>query len=95
MYLADREVLNVVQVGVRDVDIVLPNKNVWALQKIRHIFELKKNLIFVGQLNDGDHSIAFSGGIWKVTKGEMALVHGQKTGSLFMTLGSSDVITTT
>ncbi|KAB5537969.1 hypothetical protein DKX38_015502 [Salix brachista] len=45
VYLDDGEALNVV--GMGDVDVALPNKNKWTLQKVRHIPELKKNLISV------------------------------------------------
>ena len=50
MYLADDSALDVV--GMGDVRILLPNKSVWLLEKIRHIPDLRRNLISVGQLDD-------------------------------------------
>ena len=50
MYLADGEALDVV--GMGDVRIILPNGFIWLLQKVRHILDLKMNLISVGQLDD-------------------------------------------
>lgn len=50
MYAADEETLDVV--GVGDVHITLPNRSVWTLQQVRHISDLKKNLIYVRQLDD-------------------------------------------
>jgi hypothetical protein len=44
---------------------------VWKLQKVRHVPELEKNLISVGQLNDERHSINFHDGKWKVSIGDM------------------------
>lgn len=44
VYLADGEVLD-----------IIPNKNVWTLNKVRHIYELKKKLISLGLFDDGGH----------------------------------------
>ena len=60
-------------VGIGDVWILLPNGFVWLLEKVRHIPDLKRNLIFVGQLDDEGHAILFVGGTWKVTKGARVL----------------------
>ena len=60
MYLADGSTLDVIDMG--DVRILLPNGFVWLLEKVRHIPDLKRNLIFVGQLDDERHAILFVGG---------------------------------
>ena len=60
VYLADGSVLDVV--GMRDVRILLPNRSVWLLEKVRHIPKLRRNLISVGQLDDEGHAILFVGG---------------------------------
>uniref|UniRef100_A0A7N2LFB2 Integrase catalytic domain-containing protein n=1 Tax=Quercus lobata TaxID=97700 RepID=A0A7N2LFB2_QUELO len=77
VYLADGTALDVVDMG--DVRILLPNGFIWLLEKVRHIFDLRRNLISVGQLDDEEHAILFVGGIWKVTKGAIALACGKKT----------------
>ncbi|RVX02202.1 Retrovirus-related Pol polyprotein from transposon TNT 1-94 [Vitis vinifera] len=59
--------------------ISLPNGSVWLLEKVRHIPDLKRNLISVGQLDDEGHAILFVGGTWKVTKGARVLARGKKT----------------
>jgi hypothetical protein len=46
VYLADKTALDVV--GLGDVRIRVQSDLVWKLQKVRHILELKKNLILVG-----------------------------------------------
>ena len=74
MYLADGLALDVV--GMGDVQILLPNGSVWLLEQVRHIPDLRRNLISVGQLHDEGHAILFVGGTWKVTKGARVLARG-------------------
>ncbi|RVW69025.1 Retrovirus-related Pol polyprotein from transposon TNT 1-94 [Vitis vinifera] len=83
VYLADGSALDIV--GLGDVRISLPNGSVWLLEKVRHIPDLRRNLISVGQLDDEGHAILFVGGTWKVTKGARVLARGKKTGTLYMT----------
>ena len=60
VYLIDEQSLDVV--GLRDVSIKQPNDSVWILQKVTHIPRLKKNLIFVDQLDDSGHFESFKNG---------------------------------
>ena len=66
MYLANGIPLNVV--GMGDVWILLPNGSVWLLEKVRHILDLRRNLVSVGQLDDEGHAILFVGGTWKLQR---------------------------
>ena len=84
VYLADGTALDVV--GTDDVCIRVHSDSLWKLQKVRHIPELKKNMILVGQLDDEGHSIHFHSGKWKVSKGARILAHGYTTGTLYMTI---------
>ncbi|RVX00782.1 Retrovirus-related Pol polyprotein from transposon TNT 1-94 [Vitis vinifera] len=90
VYLAHGSALNVVSLG--DVQILLPNGSVWLLEKVRHIPDLRRNLISVGQLDDEGHAILLVGGTWKVTKGAGVLPCGKKTGTPYMTLCPRDTI---
>ena len=90
MYLADGLALDVV--GMGDVRILLPDGSVWLLEKVRHIPDLRRNLIFVGQLDDEEHATLFIGGTWKVTKGARVLACGKKTGTLYVTSSRRDII---
>ena len=90
MYLADGSALDVV--GMGDVRILLPNGSVWLLKKVRHIPNLRRNLISVGQLDDEGHAILFVGDTWKVTKGARVLAREKKTGTLYMTSSPRDII---
>ena len=84
VYLADSLALDVV--GMGNFWIFLPNEFVWLLKKVRHIPDLRRrNLIFVGQLDDEGHAILFVGRTWQVTKGARVLARGKKTGTLYMT----------
>ena len=64
MHLADGLALDVV--GMGDVLILLPNGSVWLLEKVRHIPDLRRNLIFVGPLDDEGHATLFC---WWYLKG--------------------------
>ena len=90
MYLANGSALDVV--GMGDVWILLPNGSVWLLEKVRHIPDLRRNLISIGQLDDEGHAILFIGGTWKVTNGSKVWTHGKKTGTLYMTSSPRDTI---
>ena len=62
------------------------------MEKVRHIPELRRNLISIGQLDDEGHAILFVGGTWKVTKGARVLARGKKIGALYMTSSPRDTI---
>ena len=64
--MTDGSALDVV--GMGDVQILLPNGSVWLLEKVRHIPDLRRNLISVGQLDDEGHAILFVGGTWKLQR---------------------------
>ena len=93
MYLVDGSSLDVV--GMGNVRMLLPNGSVWLLEKVRHIPELRRNLISIGQLDDEGHAILFVGDTWKVTKGARVLARGKKTGTLYMTSSPRNTITVT
>ena len=93
IYLANGKSLNIV--GLRDVRIKQSNCSVWILQKVRHISKLKKNLIFVGQLDDCGHFIHFRSREWKVTKGVMVITWGNKKSTLYIITNPSNVIIVT
>ena len=47
VYLANGEALDVV--GMGDVQIILPSGSIWLLKKVRHIPDLRRSLISIGQ----------------------------------------------
>ena len=90
VFLADGSALDVV--GMGDVQILLPNGSVWLLENVRHILDLRRNLISVGQFNDEGHAILFVDGTWKLTKRAKVLARGNKIGTLYMTSSPRDTI---
>ena len=78
-------------VGLGDIRILLPNGSAWLLEKVQHILDLRRNLISVGQLDEG-HAILFVGGTWKITKGARVLAREKKTGTLYITSCPRDTI---
>ena len=70
----------------------MPNGSIWLLEKVRHIPDLRRNLISVGQFDDEGYAILFVGGTWKVTNGARVLARGKKTGTLYMTSSPRDII---
>ena len=55
-------------IGMGDVNLKIPNRLVWKIQKVRHVLGLMRNLISVWQLDDEGHNVVFNNGSWKVTK---------------------------
>ncbi|KAL2246201.1 UNVERIFIED_CONTAM: Retrovirus-related Pol polyprotein from transposon TNT 1-94 [Sesamum indicum] len=90
VYLADNKPLKIV--GKGDVRIKSTNGSCWILHDVRHIPELKSNLISVGQLdNDGFHT-TFGDAKWKISRGAMTMARGLKSGMLYMAEGSNSNI---
>ncbi|PKI68495.1 hypothetical protein CRG98_011133 [Punica granatum] len=53
------------------------------LKKVRHVPEIRLNLISTGQLDDEGYSNKFSNGRWKLSKGSLIVARGQKTDTLY------------
>ncbi|GJV18876.1 retrovirus-related pol polyprotein from transposon TNT 1-94 [Tanacetum coccineum] len=80
--LADDKTLDIASVG----DVVLKTYfgTSWTLKDVRYIPSLKRRLISVGQLDKEGYHVGFGEQQWKVTKGSLVVVHGNKRGSLYM-----------
>ena len=82
VYLGDDQPCDVV--GKGEVQIKL-NGSVWKLKDVRHIPDLRKNLISVGQLANEGYVTTFNCDTWKVSKGAMTIARGSMIGTLYMT----------
>ena len=63
-------------------------ENQWLLKGVKHVPDLSKNLISTGQLaSEGCISI-FTDKMWKVIKGSLMIVKGEKVGTLYLCTGN-------
>ncbi|KAK2972606.1 hypothetical protein RJ640_029225 [Escallonia rubra] len=60
-----------------------------TLGDVRYIPDWKKNLISLGTIDSIDCSISIKGGVTKVSKGDMMIMKGQKTGNLYKLIGKT------
>ena len=53
------------------------------LKDVRHVPDMRLNLISLGKLDDAGLVNFFGGGIWKLTKGSLIVAREKKEGSLY------------
>ena len=58
------------------------------LKEVRHITNLRRNLILAGQLGSEGCTVTFTENLWKVTKGSLVIAKGEKVGTLYLSTGS-------
>jgi hypothetical protein len=77
-------------VGMGKVKIKQRNGNQWLLKEVRHVPDLRKNLISTGQLESEGCISIFTDNMWKVTKGSLVISKGEKVGTLYLCTGNTD-----
>jgi hypothetical protein len=82
VYLGDDQACDIT--GKGDVKIQL-NGSVWKLDNVRHVPDLRKNLISIGQLALDGYATTFTGDKWKISKGAMTIARGTKNETLYTT----------
>ena len=83
-------------VGMGDVCLETNNGTMLLLKNVKHIPDIRLNLISAGKLDDEGFCNTFSDGHWKLTKGSMIVARGKKCSSLyFMQAKVSDFIINT
>ena len=85
MFLRDDESYDIV--GKGEVMVSLSNGSKLKLRNVKHIPQLKRNLISIGQLADREIKITFDGDVCKITKGAIVMAHDKKEGTFYMTSG--------
>jgi hypothetical protein len=71
------------------VKIKKRNGNQWLLKEVRHVIDLRKNLISTGQLKSEGCISIFTYNVWKVTKGSLVIAKGEKAGTLYLCTGNT------
>jgi hypothetical protein len=89
VYLGDDEPCSIV--GKGDVQIATQGYR-WCLKDFRHVPNLKRNLVSVGQLAAAGYTSTFTGDTWKVSNGTMVAAKGKKVGTLYLTSHGSDTL---
>lgn len=92
VHLGNDQPCDIIGKGVVKIKL---NGSVWELKDVRHIPDLRKNLISVGQLAREGYTTTFHGDDWKVSKGAMTVARGKKSGTLYITAGARYLIAVT
>jgi hypothetical protein len=77
-------------VGMGKVQINKKNGNQWLLKEVRHVLDLRKNVISTGHLASEGCISTFTDKAWKVTKGSLVIAKGEKVGTLYLCTGNTD-----
>ena len=76
-------------VGIGDVYMNTDTGCKLHLKDVRHVPEIRLNLISIGTLDDMGYHSFFGEGKWKLTKGSLVVAKGKKFNSLYMTEAKS------
>jgi hypothetical protein len=60
------------------------------LKEVRHVPDLRKNMISTGQLESEGCISIFTDKTWKVIKGSLVIEKGEKVGTLYLCTGNTD-----
>jgi hypothetical protein len=77
-------------IGIGTIKIKMFDNVVRTLGEVKHVLEMKKNLILLGTLDLKGYSYKFDHGIMNVSKGAMVVMKGQKiSDNIYKLLGST------
>ena len=76
-------------IGISTVKIKMFDGVVRVLSNVRHVPDLRKNLISLGILDDLGYPYSSNGGIMKITKGASMMMEGQKVSTLYRLIGNT------
>ena len=71
--------------GEGDVYLETENGTRLALKNVKHIPDIRLNLISTGKLDDEGFKNTFHNGQWKLTKGSLVVARGKKDSTLYFT----------
>ena len=78
-------------IGIGTVKIKMFDGVVRVISNVRHVPDLRKNLISLGVLDDLEYSYSSEGRIMKITKGSLMVMKGQKVSMLYKLIGNTVV----
>ena len=78
-------------VGMGNVKIKMYDDTVKTLSDVRHVPDLKKNLISLGVLDSNGYKFTGQNGVLKVSKGALVVMKAEKVGNLYRLKGSTQV----
>ncbi|MCO5569108.1 hypothetical protein L7F22_022815 [Adiantum nelumboides] len=70
-------------IGAGDIKLSLPNGSIFTFTNVRHVPKLTKSLISTGQLDDAGYHTTFGNQSWKLYKGSLVVMRGNKCGTLY------------
>ena len=88
--LGNVEECQIFRVGT--IPLWLPNGNEIILQQVRHVPNLKRNLISISILGDHRYITTLNDSMWKISKGNMQCGHGVKYNNVYplMVIGQEE-----
>ena len=70
-------------IGIGDVMVQFSDGSQFTIQNVRHVLELTRSLMSVGQLDNIGFKVIFASQSFRITKGNMVIAKGNKVGSLY------------
>ncbi|RVW34206.1 Retrovirus-related Pol polyprotein from transposon TNT 1-94 [Vitis vinifera] len=71
-------------IGIGDVRLETSNGTMLTLKNVKHISDIRMNLISTGKLDDEGFCNTFRDSQWKLTRGSMVIAKGNKSSSLYL-----------
>ena len=72
-------------VGVGHVCLEMSNDSKLILKHVKHVLDVRLNLLYIGKLCDENYKSLFLVDSWKLTKGSMVVGKGTKHSTLYIT----------
>jgi len=74
-------------IGIGDITLIINTECKLMLKDVRHLLDMRLNLISVGKFDDVGLVSHIGGEIWRLTKGSLIIAKGKKEGSLYFMQG--------
>src|SRR6266487_6490033 len=71
-------------IGLGDVNLEMANGSKLTLKDVKHVPDIRLNLLSVAKLCDEGYNNLFSRDTWKLTKGSMVVARGRKCSTLYV-----------